>query len=104
MENMYSKADDLDPQPEFPLRTELTFYEQLEQPPEQVGVLPVGKEPVQLSQPLNQDIGSNETPIFTLISLWIFGLIVWCVVFVNQGGGGFKPTKRSKKKGGYKNT
>jgi hypothetical protein len=102
MENMYSKADDLDPQPEFPLRTQLTFYEQLEQPAEQVGA-PL--EPVH--QALKQDVGgSNEMPLATLLLLWIFGLVVWCVVFVNQGGGGFKPAKRSTKKkaGGYKDT
>ena len=105
MENMYAKADDLDPQPEFPLRTELTFYEQIEQPASNLDVVMNRDSIPAVGQ--QQAEPSNETPVLTLFSLWIFGLIVWCVVFVNQGGAGGirKPKKRSKVGGssGYKN-
>ena len=88
----------MDPQPEFPLRTELTFYEEIDQP---VGIqIDLGQDPVieRKAEVIRND--ANELPVFTIFMLWIFGLVVWCVVFVHQGGtSGLKKSKRRKKKG-----
>jgi hypothetical protein len=83
---LYEDADDLDPQPEFPLRTELTFYEEIDQP---VGLqIDLGSDPILEQRKVYEthQEDSNELPVFTIFTLWMFGLVVWCVVFVNQGG------------------
>lgn len=99
-DNLYDEPDDLDPQPEFPLRTDLTFYEEIDQP---VGLqIDLGQDPIVMPRS-NQVVHyheseSNELPVFTIFILWMFGLIVWCVVFVNQGGSMLQKKKRKKKK------
>lgn len=102
-ENLYENADDLDPQPEFPLRTELTFYEEIEQP---VGIqVDLGQDPVlEHKAHVIHHKDSNELPVFTIFTLWMFGLVVWCVVFVHQGGGAMQPKRRKKKKKGSSDT
>jgi len=96
-ENLYKDADDLDPQPEFPLRTELTFYEEIEQP---VGIqIDLGQDPVLERKAEVVRNESNELPVFTIFTLWMFGLVVWCVIFVHQGGGSsMKHQKKLKRK------
>lgn len=96
---MYDKATDLDPQPEFPLRTEFTFF--VEQEPEvdkYMVVDGVSAEQQAAAVPVQQG-----PPFMTLLILWFFGLIVWCMLFVNGGG---KPSRRTrtlrKKAGGVK--
>jgi hypothetical protein len=89
----------LDPQPEFPLRTELTFYEEIEQP---VGLqIDLGQDPVLEIRKVKAVHGSdsNEFPVFTILILWVFGLVVWCALFVHQGGSTKQKKKRRKKKG-----
>lgn len=105
--NMYDKPDDLDPQPEYPLRTNLIYYQQVEQRP----ILP------------NIDLGNNTSsgsyshnfhvsntvprmedleqqgfaPSFSLlVLLWMFGLVVWCVIFF-----GNPPPSNNTAKDGY---
>jgi hypothetical protein len=97
-ENLYDDPDDLDPQPEFPLRTELTFYEEIEQP---VGLqIDLGQDPVmERKVQVVHGNDSNEFPVFTIFILWVFGLVVWCALFVHQGGGAKQTKKRKKKKG-----
>jgi hypothetical protein len=92
MDNLYEDADDLDPQPIFPLRTQPKFYEPIDQP---VGIqLELRKGPVLGAKKAIVHNDSNELPVFTIFALWIFGLIVWCVVFVNHGGAFDKPSRR----------
>jgi hypothetical protein len=99
MDNLYQDADDLDPQPEFPLRTRPTFYEPIDQP---VGIqLELGKDPIlggHKRELVHSNDPSNELPVFTIFALWIFGLIVWCLVFsINHGEAFDKPNRRKPK-------
>lgn len=98
MDNLYQDADDLDPQPEFPLRTQPTFYEPIDQP---VGIqLHLGKDPIvgggHERELVHNSNPSNEFPVFTIFALWMFGLIVWCVVFSINHSGEFDKPKRRK--------
>lgn len=102
-ENLYDDPDDLDPQPKFPLRTELTFYEEIEQP---VGLqIVLGQDPVmERKVQVVRGNDGNEFPVFTIFILWVFGLVVWCALFVHQGGGTKQTKKRRKKKGSASDT
>lgn len=100
-DNLYQDADDLDPQPEFPLRTELTFYQEIDQP---VGLqIDLGQDPIleKTSTAVldHEATDANDLPVFTIFTLWMFGLVVWCVIFVHQGGT-VQKKKRKKKKAG----
>jgi len=83
MENLFDKPDDLDPQPEYPLRKKMTFYKKEIQPPS--------------PEVLEGDVAS-DTPVIRsafpstsmLLSLWILGLIMWCMAFM--------PTSSSSRK------
>ena len=83
MENLFDKPDDLDPQPEYPLRKKMTFYKKEIQPPS--------------PEVLEGDVAS-DTPVTRsafpstsmLLSLWILGLIMWCMAFM--------PTSSSSRK------
>lgn len=96
MENLYDNANDLDPQPIFPLRTELTFYKQ-------EGLDPVARIAQALSDQQQQPgvaafvepPATNSPPVATVFTLWIFGLLVWCVAFVTRGESG-PPARRAK--------
>ena len=79
MDNLYSNPDDLDSQPEYPMRTELTFANDYETSIMNQDVLDedllhpsssIRKDSVYPSQ-------SREPPYGTLFILWIFGLILW---------------------------
>jgi hypothetical protein len=98
MENMFDKATDLDPQPEFPLRTQHVFYQQPDQP---IGELQdqVIVDQVSAIAPAGHVAGSNSPPLATLFILWIFGLLVWCMYYVNSKGTG---KSQGRKKGGHK--
>ena len=96
MDNLYEDADDLDPQPVFPLRTQPTFYEPMDQPVGRIQ-LELGKGFGSKKEVAAVHKQSNEQlPVFTIFVLWIFGLIVWCVVFVYHGGAFDKPSPRRK--------
>jgi hypothetical protein len=49
-------------------------------------------------------VAGSSPPFMSLLILWIFGLIVWCMVFVNNGNSGKPGRKRTarKKTGGVK--
>jgi hypothetical protein len=75
--NLYDKPDNLDPQPEYPLRTALTFYKEEDQP---LGLdILEGGAMSELQPAANSPFPSS----LVLFTLWIFGLIVWCTMFVN---------------------
>uniref|UniRef100_A0A7S1VEF1 Uncharacterized protein n=1 Tax=Grammatophora oceanica TaxID=210454 RepID=A0A7S1VEF1_9STRA len=110
IENMFSKPTDLDPQPEFPLRTETVFYHETEQPPG----IPELEIPDGAVAPKQQQLQekssslrtgevvappSSGPPTVLLFVLWVFGLIVWCMVFVNTNSGGSKKPRRRRKGG-----
>jgi hypothetical protein len=89
---LYDNANDLDPQPIFPLRTELKFYRQEGRDP----VSRIAQELTDQQQPAVQPIeATNTPPAATIFTLWIFGLMVWCVAFITRGESG-PPARRSK--------
>jgi len=87
MENMFDKATDLDPQPEFPLRTQHVFYQQPDQPIGELQDQGIVAQESAIAPPVHV-VGSNTPPLATLFILWIFGLLVWFMYFVNSKGTG----------------
>jgi len=106
IEHLYDKATDLDPQPEFTLRSEFNFY--IESEPEEDKFMVIDADPIQEQDALpvaNTTVTAGGSPPFMmLLMLWIFGLIVWCMVFVNNGSSSRPGKKRAfkKKAGGVK--
>lgn len=93
-ENLFDKPDNLDPQPEYPLRTKNVFYQQIE------NGIPMPKLKIDLSggtaeirderhmaeaAPASPDemLASSLPPFSLIIVLWVFGLVVWCAMFMN---------------------
>jgi hypothetical protein len=95
-DNLYDNPNDLDTQPEFPMRSELKYYEQVEQ---------IIEPPVNFDFP--ESANSVVTPIeqspfpaaSTMFSLWFMGLALWCVYFMNSGN----RASRRMKSSGFKN-
>ena len=90
MENLYSNPDDLDPQPEFPLRTNLTFSENR-----------YGDSMVDLDDSSSSALGVSADPLDpsrvpygTIFLFWIVGLGFWCNMFVFSS----KPSSRPRRK------
>lgn len=90
-ENLFDAPDDLDAQPEYPLRTELTFY----------------KEEVEVEENHNLDgLGDvmKTSPkavlpsISVLLPLWILGLIIWYMTFAASDSTSRRARMRKKKK------
>lgn len=101
IENIYDKATDLDPQPEFPLRTEFNFFVEQEPEPDKYMVVDGDPMPEQQALPVvNQPISNNSPSFSMLLILWVFGLIVWCMLFVNNGRSSRPLRKRQTKKAG----
>lgn len=98
IENAFEKATDLDPQPEFPLRTQFSFFVEQESQPDKFMVADGDPILEQKALPIaNQQ--SNSSPPFTmLLILWILGLVVWCFFFVNTGGSSSRSPKRRRMK------
>lgn len=92
LDNLFDKPTDLDPQPEYTLRTNFVYYH--EEVQAEVDAI-VNQEPEMVSPP--EIPVSNAPPASMLFTLWVFGLIVWCMVFVNQGGSGGKVRRKRKK-------
>lgn len=103
-DNLYNNPNDLDAQPEYPLRTEMKYYKQVEQlivPPTNLdAVMSAGA--VDTARGLGQQAPvvqkSPFPPASTMITLWVIGLVLWCFCFLSSG----KRAARRKKSGGFK--
>ena len=96
VENLFDKPDDLDAQPEYPLRTELAFY----------------KEDIEARhnlESLDRDIMEDSQQIphpspfpstFVLLPLWLLGLVVWYMTFATGSASKASktPARKAKKK------
>ena len=100
IENLYDKATDLDPQPEFPLRTDFNFFVEQEPEPDKYMVVEGDPIPEQQALPVVNQPNNNSPPFSMLLILWVFGLIVWCMLFVNNGRSSRPLRKRQTKKAG----
>ena len=100
-DNLYDNPNDLDTQPEYPMRTELKFYEQVEQI-----IAPPLDFDTEAEAALGFKADSEATaekypfpPASTMLTLWFMGLALWCVFFMNSAG----KKARRKKAAGLKN-
>jgi hypothetical protein len=86
VENLYGNPDDLDPQPEFPMRTELSYYQQVEEAlPDldvDIGGTVARADHLQKVDTLRANDQPALPPLSLLLVLWIFGLIVWCILYL----------------------
>lgn len=80
-DNLYDNPNDLDSQPEYPLRTDLKYYKQVEQIIEP----PAMDSPVNVNSAVEPVEVSPFPPASTMFSLWFMGLALWCVYFMNSG-------------------
>ena len=97
MENLYSDPDDLDPQPEYPLRTNLTFSG------DRYGESMMGMDGDLVSSSLSMSaspLDPNRVPYGTMLFFWILGLALWCQVygFTSKHSSGPKRRKKNKSK------
>ena len=112
VDNFYDEPDDLDPQPEFPLRTKTIFYEQIfvKQAPRHIAVdLNAGyvhqvmrAQNVDSFQRMDGVEQPNLPPFTTLVVLWVFGMVVWCVMFMSPGSNNGSAKKKKIKQTMYK--
>jgi len=114
VENMFNKPDNLDPQPEFPMRTNFIYYQQPDKavPKIHVTINKEGNAEVKQAERVlpgraggrsdvlvELDEETNLPSLSLLFVLWVFGLLVWCVMFVNSSviAGAKKKVKKKKK-------
>jgi hypothetical protein len=107
MENLFDKATDLDPQPEFRLRTKFDYFVGQEAQSDRYlisghdGVLE--QQGLQNAITLTPEKKANGSLSITMVAfLWILGLCVWCVFFANQGGPRSTKRRGAKKLGSSK--
>lgn len=80
LENLHSNPDNLDPQPEFPLRTQMTFDNDYDE-----DLDGADDDMVLRFLSIRKDITNGrpgDLPYDTLFVLWVLGLIVYCFVHV----------------------
>lgn len=74
MDNLYSDPDDLDPQPEYPLRTNLTFNDDREFSDDSQ------QQQHRLFGTALSPLDARRVPYGTMFVLWVLGLVYWCHV------------------------
>lgn len=80
-ENLYDKPDNLDAQPEFPLRTKFAFYK--EAPGSGLVFDGESVDDGDAMTPTTASVDESTFPSATiLLLLWIIGLCAWCGTFV----------------------
>jgi len=106
VDNLYSNPDDLDPQPDFPLRTELTFFKDTADVTPDLEVLEGDLHPAgQVSDSGAAKVisptpsTSNLPSIPLLFILWVLGLVAWFyfVVIANKSSAGGKRKRKAAK-------
>jgi hypothetical protein len=98
-ENLFTNPDNLDPQPEYPLRTKLVYYQQVAQ---SLPFYEIESESnagsVERQLPVSDrhgpdgfgegvDSTGSIPSISVLFVFWVFGLLVWYIMFMPALGG-----------------
>ena len=96
MDNLFDQPDDLDPQPEFPLRTNPTFYKDDKYASPDYGINSFEENVMSIEQYIqsqkSQDFSTEKNnmkpsfpsmfPCFKLLCLlWLLGLCLWYVMY-----------------------
>jgi len=108
VENLYDKPDNLDPQPEFPLRTKMVFYKETNWDLPKIEILEGDLFQTQQADtttdttPQNIPTTTTDEPVVfpwapLLLVVWIMGLVWWCSVFLRPSVRRPKGTKTKKK-------
>lgn len=104
-EHLYNTPDNLEPQPEYPLRTDMIYYEQIEDADPLIADTAMARyralpEATLVHGPDGFDVAtqSNMPPVGVLFLFWVFGLIVWYLLFMTPKGGKTRSSPRSRKK------
>ncbi len=95
VDNLFDNPDNLDPQPEFPLRSEMVFYEQVVLKSPHAAYNPPRTEyhPVSVSVPVN-DTQSSLPSLPVLFILWVLGLVFWCLFCMKPSNRKTRPKKK----------
>jgi len=98
VDNLFDNPDNLDPQPEYPFRTNMIYYEQAEQSLPALNLdLPDTTERLAMVSPTTAaSAGLRTGPLHSIeseagslpsatlmLTFWVFGLIVWYLLFMN---------------------
>jgi hypothetical protein len=115
VDNLFDLPDNLDPQPEYPLRKNMVFFKEEERKPRpnlemlagDVSGLEKELIPIEvghLPDSLPTSVDSMYPPVTLLFVLWVFGLLAWCALFmeVQFSGTSKTPRKNKKKASSYK--
>lgn len=96
VENLFDNPDNLDPQPEFPLRSDLVFYQQvILESPNQVDTPTLGEiQPGSSSINRTHASQSSLPSLPLLFILWILGLIAWCTFCMAPSSTKSRPKKK----------
>lgn len=96
VENLFDNPDNLDPQPEFILRSELVYYQQVMVESPKAVYIPTQAEHHLDSFPVKHTYESKSSlpslPI--LFILWIFGLMLWCLFCMPPSSTPNQPKKK----------
>lgn len=103
-ENLFNNPDNLDPQPEYPLRTNLTFYEPpLSSQSQAIGISRQGmrseilREMDERMQAADFAADNSSSPTgIALFLFWVFGLLVWFIMFTPNSITGGDKKKHSR--------
>ncbi len=97
VDNLFENPDNLDPQPEFPLRSEMVFYEQVVLKSPHAAYTPPRAEYQPVSVPVNDAYESQSSlpSLPVLFILWILGLVFWCLFCMKPSNR--KPRLKKKK-------
>lgn len=115
VENLFNNPDNLDPQPEYPLRTKHIYYNQevmvAEPLPLDADAVRMAAAALEMPEPPSAaaTIGKNNdyphdgnsttgAPTTALFFLWIIGLIMWCMVYVVDPMTNTNSSKKRRKK------
>jgi hypothetical protein len=106
VENLYSNPDDLDPQPEYPLRTEMVFYKvEMEDTSPDLELLAGDLHPIARRHGLDEQavgtspsLESSNSHSFTfMFLLWILGLLGWFYFAVTMSKDAVGATRKLQK-------